>query len=325
MAILVTGGAGYIGSTVAAELLLRGYQVVILDSLEKGHRQAVAPGARFVEGDLASDEALRRAFELGPFEAVMHFAAYIEAGESMRNPARFLRNNCGNTFRLVEAAAERGVRKLIFSSTAAVYGDPQYTPIDESHPTVPTSTYGKAKLLADQGLNWVARLHGMTCISLRYFNAAGAGPVFGEDHRPETHLIPLLLDAAMGRRETFSLYGTDYPTPDGTCIRDYIHVLDLAQAHLLALETELAGTRHIFNLGNGHGFSNREVITAVEKVMGRSIPVVEAPRRPGDPSVLIASSEKIRQELGWQPEHASLEGIIRDAWTWRKAHPAGYA
>ena len=324
MTILVTGGAGYIGSNVAAELLHRGHQVVILDSLEKGHFQAVPAGARFVEGDLASDDVIRRAFELGPFEAVMHFAAYIEAGESMRFPARFLRNNCGNTFRLVEAATQQGVRKLIFSSTAAVYGDPQYTPIDELHPTIPTSTYGQAKLFSDQGLDWVANLHGMTCISLRYFNAAGAGQVFGEDHRPETHLIPLLLETVMGQRETFSLYGTDYPTADGTCVRDYIHVLDLAQAHVLALETELPGHRHVFNLGNGRGFSNLEVIRAVEEVTGVNISIVEAARRPGDPAILIASSDKIRTELGWEPRRPRLEQLIEDAWAWKKAHPKGY-
>lgn len=325
MKILVTGGAGYIGSIVAAELTSRGYEIVILDSLEKGHREAIPHGTKFIEGDLASDEVLRQAFDGGPFDAVLHFAAYIEAGESMRDPARFLRNNSGNTFRLVEAAAHHGIRKFIFSSTAAVYGDPKYTPIDEAHATCPTSTYGQAKLFADQGLDWVARLHGMACISLRYFNAAGAGPVLGEDHRPETHLIPLLLETAVGQRERFSLYGTDYPTPDGTCVRDYIHVADLAHAHVLALEADLPGTRHIFNLGNGRGFSNREVIAAVERVVGRSVPVVEAPRRPGDPAILIASSEKIRRELGWVPRHADLEGIIRDAWTWKVAHPKGYA
>lgn len=322
--VLVTGGAGYIGSTVVSELLELGHRVVVLDSLEKGHQQAVSEGAQFIKGDLAADEVLRQAFLGGRIDAVMHFAAYIEAGESMLNPSRFFRNNTGNTLRLAEAAAQNGVGKFIFSSTAAVYGDPQYTPINEGHPTQPTNAYGMAKLLADQALDWVAKLQGMTCISLRYFNASGAGPVFGEDHRPESHLIPLLIEAALGQRSGISLYGTDYPTPDGTCIRDYIHVQDLSQAHLLALQKDLPGHRHIFNLGNGVGFSNREVIAAVEKIAGQPIPVVEAPRRPGDPAILIASSEKIRKELGWVPCHTDLEGIIRDAWAWKRQHPNGY-
>lgn len=325
MTILVTGGAGFIGSTVTSQLIQRGHRVVVLDSLEKGHLAAVPKEARFVQGDLSSDATLKAAFESGPFDAVMHFAAYIEAGESMRNPGKFLRNNTGNTLRLLEAAANHKVPKFIFSSTAAVYGNPEYTPIDEAHPTHPTSTYGQAKLLADQGMDWVARLQGMTCISLRYFNAAGAGPAYGEDHRPETHLIPLLLETALGQRSTFSLFGLDYPTADGTCVRDYIHILDLAQAHLLALESGLPGTRHIFNLGNGRGYSNREVISAVERVTGRSIPWVAEPRRPGDPAVLIASSQKIREELGWIPSHPDLEGMIQDAWVWKMAHPNGYS
>ncbi len=325
MKVLVTGGAGYIGSTVASDLLSRGHEVVVLDSLEKGHREAVPPGAGFLLGDLASDEILAQAFSLGPFDAVMHFAAYIEVGESMQNPARFFRNNTGNALRLAEGAARHGVPKFIFSSTAAVYGDPVRTPMDEDHPTRPTSTYGMAKLLADQALDWIARLQGMTCISLRYFNAAGGGPALGEDHHPETHLIPLLLEAALGQRAGITLFGDDYPTPDGTCIRDYIHIRDLAHAHILALEADLPGPRHIFNLGNGRGFSNREVVAAVEAATGRSIPVTLGPRRAGDPGILIASSERIRRELGWAPRFPDLEDIVGTAWAWKRKHPRGYS
>lgn len=325
MHILVTGGAGFIGSTVVAELVERGHRVTVLDSLEKGHREAVHPGARFIQGDLSSDDALERGFADTHCDAVMHFAAYIEAGESMANPGKYFRNNTANALRLVDAALRHGAAKFIFSSTAAVYGEPQYTPIDEDHPTQPTNAYGMAKLLIDQALDWVARLHGMQCLSLRYFNAAGAGPVLGEDHRPETHLIPILLEAAQGRRDSVSLFGTDYPTPDGSCVRDYIHILDLAQAHMLALEHDLPGPRHIFNLGNGRGFSNRQVAAAVERVTGKSLPIIEAPRRPGDSAVLVASSEKIRRNLGWTPRFPDLEDIIRSAWVWKQAHPDGYA
>lgn len=324
MRMLVTGGAGYIGSTVVSELLGAGHRVWVLDSLEKGHRAALPAGATLVEGDLGSDAALAEAFRQAAPEAVMHFAAYIEAGESMREPARFFRNNTANALRLAEAAVKAGVSRFIFSSTAAVYGDPEYTPIDEAHPLRPTNAYGMAKLLTDQALDWIARLQGMTCISLRYFNAAGAGPLLGEDHHPETHLIPLILEVAAGQREHISLFGADYPTPDGTCVRDYIHILDLAQAHLLALQAPLTGPRHVFNLGNGLGFSNREVVRAAEAVTGARIPVVEAPRRAGDPAILIASSEKIRRELGWEPRFRDLEAIIGSAWAWKQAHPGGY-
>jgi len=325
MRVLVTGGAGYIGSSVTAELVARGHEVTVLDSLENGHRLAVAPEVRFIEGTLASDQLLAAVFSMGAFDAVMHFAAYIEAGESMRDPARFFRNNAGNTARVAEAAVNSGVGKFIFSSTAAVYGDPVAIPMDEAHPMQPTSAYGMAKLMADQALDWIARLQGMQCISLRYFNAGGAGAVYGEDHHPETHLIPLLLEAALGQRDGISLFGEDYPTPDGTCVRDYIHILDLAQAHVLALESALPGPRHIYNLGNGLGFSNREVIAAVERVTGRKIAVQGVARRPGDPAVLVASSEKIRRELGWIPRFPGLEAIIGDAWAWKLAHPEGYS
>lgn len=323
MKILVTGGAGYIGSSMVSELVARHHEVTVLDSLEKGHREALAPEARFVQGDLGSDAILDQVFQGEGFDAVMHFAAYIEAGESMREPARFFRNNTANALRLAERAVAHGVRTFLFSSTAAVYGDPEYTPIDEGHPTRPTNAYGMAKLLTDQALDWISRLQGLTCISLRYFNASGAGPVLGEDHRPETHLIPLLLEVALGQRDCLTLFGQDYPTPDGTCVRDYIHILDLAQAHILALEAGLTG-RHIFNVGNGKGFSNREVIAAVERVTGKTIKVVESPRRSGDPALLVASSQKIRQVLGWEPRFPELESIIQSAWAWKLKHPAGY-
>jgi UDP-glucose 4-epimerase len=324
MDILLTGGAGYIGSTVTFELLMAGHQVWVLDSLEKGHAGAVPPGAVFVEGTLGVPGALEGLFASVRFDAVMHFAAYIEAGESMRDPSRFFRNNTANTLRLAEAAVQAGIPRFIFSSTAAVYGNPEYVPIDEMHPTQPTNAYGMAKLLADQALDWIARLQGLTCISLRYFNAAGSGPVLGEDHRPETHLIPLILEVAAGQRERLTLFGTDYPTPDGTCIRDYIHIQDLAQAHLLALEADLPGRRHVYNLGNGRGFSNRQVIQVAEAITGKLIPVMEAPRREGDAAVLVASSEKIRRQLGWCPRFPDLEAIIGSAWAWKQAHPNGY-
>lgn len=328
MNVLVTGGAGYIGSHAAALLVERGDQVTVLDSLEKGHREAVHPSARLIEGNVSDGPLLDRLLGETPFDAVMHFAAYIEAGESMRAPERFFVNNTANTLQLIDRLMAHGPRRLIFSSTAATYGAPEYTPIDENHPQAPTNAYGYSKLLVEGALEWMHRLRGLSYASLRYFNAAGCGLGLGEDHAPETHLIPLVLDAALGRRRQAEIFGADYPTPDGTCIRDYIHVLDLAQAHLLALDALGASQqaqRLIYNLGNGQGHSVREVIAVAEKVSGRSIPVVESQRRAGDPAVLIASSEKIRRELGWQPEHADLVEIIGSAWQWRQGHPAGYA
>jgi UDP-glucose 4-epimerase len=255
----------------------------------------------------------------------MHFAAYIEAGESMAKPSRYFANNTGNALRLVDAAVAHGVKKFIFSSTAAVYGNPERIPIDESHPTRPTNAYGMAKLLTDQALDWVASLQSMQCISLRYFNASGAWQHLGEDHHPETHLIPILLEVACGQREKVSLFGRDYPTADGTCVRDYIHIADIAQAHLLALESSLQGPRHVFNLGNGRGFSNLEVVAAVEQVTGRRVAREDAPRRPGDSAILVASAEKIRHQLGWAPQHPELDDIIRSAWDWKQSHPRGYS
>lgn len=324
MRVLVTGGAGYIGSHVVDLLVREGHDVTVLDSLEKGHREAVHPSAAFVQGDCGDAALLDRLFADRPFDAVMHFAAYIEVGESMANPGRFFVNNTARAMVLLDRLTAHGIRKFIFSSTAATYGDPAYTPIDEEHPKAPTSTYGYAKLLVEGSLEWMNRLLGLSCASLRYFNASGCGEELGELHSPETHLIPLVLEVAEGRRGAVKIFGTDYPTPDGTCVRDYIHVLDLASAHRMALEALGDGRRLVYNLGNGVGYSVREVIEAARRVTGHPIPVEEAPRRPGDPAVLVASSAKIQRELGWRPAHADLETIIRSAWDWRRRHPQGY-
>lgn len=324
MHVLVTGGAGFIGSHVVALLLREGHRVTVLDTLEKGHRAAVHPAAAFVQGDCGDAGLLRGLFQAGAVDAVMHFAAYIEAGESMVRPERFFANNAARPLLLLEAMLEAGVRKLVFSSTAAVYGDPQYVPIDEDHPRAPTNAYGAAKLQVEGALDWMHRLRGLEFAALRYFNAAGCSAGLGEDHRPETHLIPLVLDVAMGRRDAIRIFGTDYPTPDGTCVRDYIHVEDLASAHLLALDALGPGRALRYNLGNGTGYSVRQVIETAREVTGRPIPAVEEPRRPGDPAFLVASSERIRRDLGWEPKLPGLAAIIRSAWDWRLAHPQGY-
>ncbi len=324
MHVLVTGGAGYIGSHTAALLIKEGYQLTILDSLEKGHREALPPEAAFIQGNMGDAQLLAEVFAQGNFDAVLHFAAYIEAGESMVNPERFFVNNAAHTMILLEAMRQAGVKKLVFSSTAAIFGDPVYTPIDEDHPKNPTNTYGFAKLQVEQALAWIHRLQGLEYAALRYFNASGCSTELGEDHRPETHLIPLILEVALGRRESIRIYGTDYPTPDGTCVRDYIHVEDLASAHLLALRALNQNSPLLFNLGNGLGYSVRQVIEAARKVTGHPIPVVEEGRRPGDPAFLIASSDKVRRQLGWDPARPSLEEIIQSAWDWKRAHPEGY-
>ncbi len=320
MKILVTGGAGYIGGTVAGLLVQQGHEVIVLDNLTHGRREMVPAGTEFVKAELADREAVERVLRSG-VGAVMHFAALIEAGESMRVPEVYFRNNTASTLTLLEAMLAVGVNRLVFSSTAAVYGEPEKTPIAEDAKLQPTNAYGESKLLVEHMLTWFHRCHGFRYASLRYFNVAGAMPGRGEAHEPESHLIPLILDAAMGRREAIKVFGTDYPTPDGTCIRDYIHVHDLAQAHLLALDAlddEERGGRLIYNLGNGQGFSVREVIEGARKVTGRDIPVVEEPRRSGDPAVLVASSEKIQRELGWTPQHARLEEILASAWEWHQ-------
>jgi UDP-glucose 4-epimerase len=323
--VLVTGGAGFIGSVVAAQLLDHGYEVVVYDDLSHGHRAAVPPGAKLVVEDLADREALDRLLREHPVDAVMHFAAFIEAGESMREPAKYFRNNTANTLTLLEAVLAWRVPRFVLSSTAAVYGMPERTPIEETDPLRPANAYGESKLLVERMLDWFHRIHGLRYASLRYFNAAGAAGNQGEDHRPESHLIPLALEVALGKRDEIAVYGADYPTRDGTCVRDYIHVADLASAHLLVLEKLKQADKLIYNLGNGLGFTVREVIDTVRRVTRHPVPAREAERRPGDPAVLVASSEKIKRELAWTAQFPDLEMIVRSAWEWRRAHPGGYA
>lgn len=317
MRTLVTGGAGYIGGTVAQLLLARGHQVVIYDNLGHGHGSMIPGGAEFIEGDLADRAALEKILHTG-IDGVMHFAALIEAGESMKRPEIYFRNNAAGTLSLLEAMLATGVNRLVFSSTAAVYGEPESTPIREDAPLRPTNAYGESKLLAERMLDWLNRIHGFRYASLRYFNVAGAIAGRGEAHEPESHLIPLILDVALGRRESIKVFGQDYPTKDGTCVRDYIHVQDLARAHLVAFEALGNRDRLIYNLGNGVGFTVREVIESARRVTGHPIPVLEVPRRPGDPAVLIACSEKIGTELGWVPEFTDLDAIVRSAWEWHQ-------
>ena len=322
--VLVTGGAGYIGSVVTDQLLQKGYEVIVFDNLCHGRRMAVPTGARLIVGDVADREALDRLFRDHQIDAVMHFAALIEAGESMIVPERYFRNNTANTLTLLEVVHARKVPRFVFSSTAALYGSPERTPIREADPLRPTNAYGESKLLVEHMLAWFHRIHGLRYASLRYFNAAGASGNQGEDHRPESHLIPLTLQVALGKREHIDIYGTDYATPDGTCIRDYIHVADLASAHLLALDALKNRDRLVYNLGNGRGFSVCEVVDTVRRVTGHPVPAREVARRPGDPEVLVASSDQIKDELNWKPQNAELESIVRSAWEWRRAHPDGY-
>jgi UDP-glucose 4-epimerase len=324
MKILVTGGAGYIGSVVSAELLRAGHQVLIYDNLSHGHRLAVPREAEFIAGEVGDPGALSHALQQHRPDAVMHFAALIEAGESMQAPERYFRNNTASTLNLLECMLQHGPRRLVFSSTAALYGDPERTPIEEDAALRPTNAYGESKLLVERMLAWFHQIHGLRYASLRYFNAAGAAGDFGEDHRPESHLIPLVLQVAQGKRPSIAIYGGDYDTPDGTCIRDYIHVADLASAHVLALEALPTRDQLVYNLGSGRGFSVRQVVEVARRVTGHAIPAENAPRRPGDPAVLVASSEKIRRELGWQPRYPELEQIVASAWEWRRKHPNGY-
>ena len=318
MKILVTGGAGYIGGTVTRILLAGGHSVTIYDNLCHSQRSAVAPGAEFVLGDLADRPLLEQTLSAGRFDGVMHFAALIEAGQSMQKPEIYFRNNTVGTLSLLEAMLATGHNRLVFSSTAACYGEPVSTPILEDAKLEPTNAYGESKLLVEHMLRWFNRIHGFRYASLRYFNVAGAIEGYGEANEPESHLIPLILDVALGRRQQIKIFGTDYPTQDGTCIRDYIHVNDLADAHLLALAALEARDRVIYNIGNGQGFTVREVIDSVRRVTGKSIAVEECPRREGDPAVLVASSEKIKLELGWAPRFADLDAIIASAWEWHQ-------
>ena len=328
MKILVTGGAGYIGGTVAGLLAQRGHKAIVFDNLCHATQDLLPPGVPFVQGDIADRTALENLFidakdQGHPFDGVLHFAALIEAGESMRKPEIYFRNNTASTLALLEAMLAHGPRRLVFSSTAAVYGEPESVPITEDARLKPTNAYGESKLLVEQMLTWLNRIHGLRYASLRYFNVAGApegpsGITRGEAHEPESHLIPLILDVALGRRASIRIYGDDYPTPDGTCIRDYIHVSDLADAHLLALDALERHDRLIFNLGNGQGFSVREVIDSARRVTGHPIPAEVHPRRPGDPAVLVASSSKAIRELAWQPRYTQLDDILQTAWIWHQ-------
>lgn len=321
MKILVAGGAGYIGSCCTEYLLDHGHDVMVYDAMITGHYQALDPRATFVEGHLRNPEAIDAAVKAFRPEGIIHFAAFIEVGESMENPGKYFGNNVACGLNLLDAAVSHGVRKVVFSSTAAVYGMPGHIPIPETEPTHPINPYGESKLMFEKILTWYRRIHGLEYTALRYFNAAGATASFGEDHSPESHLIPIVMQAAEGKRDSVSIFGTDYPTPDGTCIRDYIHVLDLAQAHLLALECNVSGA---FNLGSGSGHSVRAVIDTVREVTGENLTVIEAERRPGDPPRLISDSTAARDVLGWKPEHDSMKDIVESAWTWRAAHPDGY-
>jgi len=321
MKILVVGGAGYIGSVCAELLLDQGHGVTIFDNLSEGHRRALDPRAEFVEGDLVDRQLIEKILAKQQPDAVMHFAANALVGESMQNPSKYFRNNVANGLNLVDAMISAGVAKIIFSSTCAIFGPPEHVPIDETMPPRPINPYGESKLAFEKILRWYGEIHGLKFVSLRYFNAAGASAKFGEDHRVETHLIPNVLKVALGQKPKVEIFGTDYETPDGTCIRDYIHILDLARAHILALN---ATRSDFYNLGTGGGASVRDVINSCRKITGRNIGIVEKPRRPGDPPRLIASSEKIKRELGWQPQFQSLDAIIESAWKWHQKFPRGY-
>lgn len=322
---LVTGGAGYIGSHVVAALAERGDIVVVLDNLRTGHRAAVPAGVRLVEADLADIDWVDALLADGPWHAVFHFAALSQVAESMRMPFRYLIDNGINGIRLLESCVRYGVLRFVVSSTAALYGTPKIVPIGEDAPLDPESPYGDSKWFLERALRWAERVHGLHYASLRYFNAAGADPSgrLGEDHRPETHLIPLVIDAALGRRATLEVYGNDYPTDDGTAVRDYVHVTDLADAHLRALEG-IEGGSAIYNLGNGSGHSVLQVIDSVQRVTARTVPYCFVPRRPGDPSVLVATSRRAQRELGWRPRFVDLDEIVRTAFVWRETHPHGY-
>lgn len=326
MAVLVTGGAGYIGSHTVAALLEKGEEVVIVDNLYQGHREAVLGGRLYV-GDLRDEAFMARVFAENEIDGVIHFAAYSLVGESMIDPGKYYHNNVYGTLCLLEQMKKAGVSRIVFSSTAATYGEPERVPIDEYDRTAPTNTYGETKLSMEKMIRWFGTAHGIRSVSLRYFNAAGAheSGKIGEDHRPESHLIPLVLQVPLGKRESISVFGDDYPTEDGTCIRDYIHVSDLADAHLLALQRlREGGDSAVYNLGSGHGYSVKQVVDIAREVTGHPIPVKMESRRAGDPAVLVASSERARRELGWKPRRESLQEIISTAWKWHVSHPNGY-
>lgn len=324
MRLLVTGGAGYIGSIVARQLLAAGHEVTVLDNLERGHRKAVPAGAKLVVADLLDPEAVQETLNAG-FDGALHFAALALVSESVSHPERYYRTNVGGTLNLLEAMVAAGVNRLVFSSTCAVYGEPDEVPIAETAVPRPVNAYGASKLAVDLMIRDFCTASGLGAVSLRYFNVAGASGDLGEDHDPETHLIPNILRVALGQAPAAQIYGTDYPTPDGTAVRDYIHVEDLATAHLLALNGTRSGEHRVYNLGNGNGFSVREVIAAARSVTGMEIATNEAPRRPGDPPMLVASSDRIRSELGWEPRKPGLEEMVADAWSFARANPDGYS
>jgi UDP-glucose 4-epimerase len=323
MKILVTGGAGYIGSIIVEQLIEAGESVVVFDNLYQGHRAAVHPEATFVQGDLADRHAIDAVLSGHQADAIMHFASHTLVGESMQSPFRYLGENVTNGLNLLQSAVQHGVRRFILSSTANLFDDPQRMPIDEQERILPGSPYGESKYILERMLYWLDRVVDFRYAALRYFNAAGASVERGEDHHPETHLIPIVLSVAMGKRDKVIIFGDDYPTRDGTCVRDYIHVIDLAQAHILALRALDRGSR-VYNLGNGQGFTVREVIETAREVTGHQIPAEIGARRAGDPAVLIASSDKIGRELGWKPQYSKLGDIIQSAWQWLQAHPNGY-
>ena len=328
MNVLVCGGSGYVGSHAVAELLETGHEVIVFDNLEKGHKAAILGDATFVQGDLRDPAALERVFAEYQIDAVMHFAAYSLVGESVAHPDKYYESNVGGSYNLLQAMRKAGVDKIVFSSTAAVYGEPECVPITEDQRATPTSPYGETKLAVEKMLKWYDRAYGIKSICLRYFNVAGAhkSGKIGEDHTPETHLIPLVLSVALGKRGCIQIFGDDYDTPDGTCIRDYIHVTDLADAHILALNKlfEPGAESKIYNLGYGHGFSNLEILKAARRVTGREIKAEMADRRPGDPSILIASPEAVMRDLGFSPKYDDLDKIIESAWVFHKNHPNGY-
>ncbi|NQU40988.1 MAG: UDP-glucose 4-epimerase GalE [Lentisphaerae bacterium] len=321
MKILVTGGAGYIGSVTTEQLLDQGHEVVVFDNLERGHRSAVDPRARLIEGDLRDRGSIGSAMTEVEPEAVMHFAAYALVPESMSSPEMYFENNLQGGINLASAMLQADVPNIVFSSTCATYGQPETVPISEKEPQCPTNPYGESKLGFERVLNWYREIYGMRAVYLRYFNACGATERFGEDHAPETHIIPIVLEVALGKREKVMVYGDDYDTPDGSCVRDYIHIVDLAQAHIKAITSDAAGP---FNLGNGTGYSVNDILTTARRVTGHPIPSEVAPRRPGDPDLLIANAARARDILGWKPAHPELEDIITSAWNWHVAHPDGY-
>ncbi|MEL6524350.1 MAG: UDP-glucose 4-epimerase GalE [Chloroflexota bacterium] len=326
MAILVSGGAGYIGSHVVEQMIEQGYEVIVFDNLSAGHRQAVHEDATLIVGDLLDSDAIRDLFANYEIDGILHFASHILVGESMQKPFKYLRENVLAMMNLLEVAAENNVKRFILSSTANLFDEPETVPINENEPLIPGSVYGETKFWGERMLHWIDKIYGMKYCALRYFNACGAHPNahIGEAHDPESHLIPLVLQVALGQRDEITIFGTDYDTADGTCIRDYVHVLDLAEAHILALEALKDGNSRVYNLGSGTGYSVREVIETVRKVTGHAIPAVEGERRAGDLPVLVADSSKIKEELGWSPEFDNLHTIIETAWHWHQTHPNGF-